>query len=210
MPIFLLGLNSTRANNFPVNFTAYYLAVINDLASGMSSNKEERKAQAREEKAIDKAIEETKDSASKIIREVRKDVVENTATFHDYQEQNLRAVRDMTGDFLDSQKEVAKSLQSAYRPISSNAFLSMIYWPFSAMISQTWAENYVKAATNFAEMTVAAVRLQNELTAETMEATRQFTETARKNTKELGQLNVENARAIEQMLRSVYGTASAP
>lgn len=172
----------------------------------MSTQREERKAQAREERAIDKAIEETKDSASKIIREVKRDLPENTATFHDYQEQQIRAVREMTNDYLDSQKEVAKSLQSTYRPATNNAFMSVMFWPLSAMNPQTWTENYVKAVTGFADVTVAAVRLQNELTVEAIESTRLFTYTARRNTKEIAKLNVENARTMEQLSREVYGS----
>jgi hypothetical protein len=175
-----------------------------------STTKEDRKVQAREERAIDRAIEQTKDNAGRIIKEVGRDVPENTATFHDYQEQHLRAVRDMTNDFLDSQKDVAKSLQAAYRPIANNAFTTMMFWPVAAMNPQTWADNYVKAVTNFADVTVAAVRLQNDLTVQAIESNRIFTESARKNTKELGQLGVENARIIEQISRNIYGSSNAP
>ena len=170
------------------------------------SSREERKAQARDEKAIDKAIEETKDSANKVIREVRRDVPENTATFHDYQEQHIRAARDMANDFLDSQKEVAKSLQAAYRPITSNGFVSLMIWPLAAMNPQTWIDSYVKAATNIADVAVAAVRLENDLVSEAIESTRVFTEAASRNTKELARLNVENARTVEQISRNMYGT----
>jgi hypothetical protein len=176
----------------------------------MSSTKEERKAQAREERAIDRAIEETKDNASKVIREVRREVPENTATFHDYQEQQLRAVRDMTNEYLDSQKEIAKSLQAAYRPMANNGFVAMMAWPFAAMNPQMWTENYVRAATNMADLTVAAVRLENDLTAVALDSTRVYSETARKNTRELGQLGIENARIVEQMSRNMYGSSSTP
>ena len=79
----------------------------------MSNQKDERKAQAREERAIDKAIEETKDSANKVIREVGRDVPETTATFHDFQEKRIRAVRESTNDLLDSQKEMLRGASSA-------------------------------------------------------------------------------------------------
>jgi hypothetical protein len=174
------------------------------------SQKDERKAQAREERAIDKAIEETKDSANRVMREVGREVPETTATFHDYQEKHIRAVRETTNDLLDSQKEIAKSLQTAYRPLTQNAFISMMFWPFAAMNPQNWTENYVKAASNFADLTVAAVRLENELTSEALESTRLFTETVQRNTKELGRLGVEGARTIEQMSRSAYGTGITP
>lgn len=175
----------------------------------VSASKDERKVQAREEKAIDRAIEETKDNANRVIREVRRDVPENTATFHEYQEQNIRAARDMANTFLDSQKEVAKSLHAAYRPMTNSGFISMMFWPLAAMNPQTWIDSYVKASTNIADVALASVRLQNELTSEMMESTRIFTEVASKNMKELGQLNVANAKIAEQMSESIFGTARA-
>jgi hypothetical protein len=71
-----------------------------------------------------------------------------------------------------------------------------------------WTENYVRAATNMADLTVAAFRLENDLTSVAMDSTRVFTETARKNTRELGQLGVENARIVEQMSRNLYSQSS--
>ena len=68
----------------------------------------------REEKAIDRTIEETKDTTKKALQEVKRELPEYTAAFHDYQEQNINAIKDMTNTFLESQKEVAKSLQAAY------------------------------------------------------------------------------------------------
>lgn len=171
------------------------------------STKDERKTQVREERAIDKVIEETKDNANRIIREVGRDVPENTATFYDYQERQIRAVRETTNDLLDSQKEIAKSLQSAYRPMTHSVLTSMMFWPFYAMNPQTWTENYVKAAANFADLTVAAVRLGNDLTAEALESARLYADSTQKNTKELGRLGVEGARALDQMSRTAYGAA---
>jgi hypothetical protein len=173
----------------------------------MSSPNSERKTQVREERAIDRAIEDTRDNANKIIREVGRDVPENTASFHDYQQTHIRAVRETTNDFLDSQKEIAKSLQSAFRPLTHNVFTSLMFWPFSAMNPQNWTENYVKAATNFSELAGAAFRLENDLMSEALESTRLLAENVQKNTKELGKLGVESARAMERMSQTAYGFA---
>jgi hypothetical protein len=114
----------------------------------------------------------------------------------------------MTNEYLDSQKEIAKSLQAAYRPVTNNGLAAIMTWPLAALNPQMWTENHVRAATNMADLTVAAVRLENELTAVAMDSTRVFTETARKNTRELGQLGVENAKIVEQFSRNMYGYSS--
>src|SRR5688572_14716088 len=109
----------------------------------MSTTKREDRVQ---ERAIDKSIDETKDSAKKVLQEVRRELPEVTSTFHDYQEQNISAIREMTNTFLESQKEVAKSMQYAMRPYAANPYLWM-FWPW--MHPQIITENYVKAVTNF-------------------------------------------------------------
>jgi hypothetical protein len=94
--------------------------------------------------------------------------------------------------------------------MANNGFVAMMAWPFTAMTPQMWTENYVRAATNMADLTVAAVRLENDLTAVALDSTRVYSETARKNTRELGQLGIENARIVEQMSRNMYGSSSSP
>src|SRR5688572_33293768 len=80
-----------------------------------------------EERAIDRAIDETKDSTKRVLQDVKRELPEVTATFHDYQEQNIKAIRDMTETFLESQKEVAKAMLSASGPLTNNAFTLMFF-----------------------------------------------------------------------------------
>lgn len=149
----------------------------------------------REEKAIDKAIEETKDTAKKTLQEATRELPEYTAAFHDYQEQNINAIKDMTNTFLESQKEVAKSLQAASRPYAGN-FATIMFWPWGN--PQTFTEAYVRAVSNFADSSVAAARLSNDMMLVAMESTRSAIEMARSNTRSLSGFYVESAHAIEQ------------
>lgn len=148
----------------------------------------------REEKAIDRAIEETKDTAKKALQEVKRELPEYTAAFHDYQEQNINAIKDMTNTFLESQKEVAKSLQAAYRPYAGNT--GMMFWPWNN--PQAFTEAYVRAVSDFADSSVAAARLSNDMMLAAMESARSSIEVARNNTRSLSGFYVESAHALEQ------------
>lgn len=148
-----------------------------------------------EERAIDRAIDETKDSTKRVLQDAKKELPVVTATFHDYQEQNIKAIRDMTETFLDSQKEVAKAMLSSSGPLTNNAF-TLMFMPW--LHPQVMTDNYVKIINNFADTSVAAARLSSELMQEEMEHTRSTIAFAQNNTKLFSQYYTEIANSIEE------------
>jgi hypothetical protein len=173
----------------------------------MSSRRDEQKAFANETRAIDRAVDETKDNTRKVIQEVKRELPESTATFHDFQEQNINDAKEMANTFLDSQKEVAKSLHAALRPYTGNPFFGFMFWPYDAANPQTWAENYLKAATAFADTAAAGVKTQNDLMIEAFASARSLMNYAKENTKALAKLTTENARTFEQVSTNAARTA---
>lgn len=161
-------------------------------------NKREDKEQ---EKAIDRTIEETKGNTNKVLNEARREIPQITAEFHDYQEQNIRAVKEMTSTFLESQREVASSIQSAtsrgQQPITTIATNWML-WPYSYWASPKQAiEAYSRAASNFSDVTIAATRLSNELSIASMESTRALIQRQLNDTKAISRYMMEIAHEIE-------------
>ena len=156
----------------------------------MSSSKRDERAQ---ERAIDKSIDETKESARKVLTGVRRELPEITSTFHDYQEQNIAAVREMTNTFLESQKEVAKSMQSTL--YSPNPYV-WLFWPW--MHPQILTDNYVRAVTNFTDTSVAAARTSSDMAQIAMESVRTSIDAARENTRAISKYFVESARGYEE------------
>jgi len=175
----------------------------------MSSRKDERRANSEEIKAIDRTIEETKDSTKKVIQEAKRELPEATATFHDFQEENFNAIREMTTTYLDSQKEVAKSMQATFRQYGNNPAFAMMFWPLYNywLNPQTLTENYVRAATNVADTAVAAVKLSNDTMQASIESTRAMVDYARRNVREMSRLNAESAKVFEQISEN-YARAS--
>ena len=166
----------------------------------MSTSKREERSQ---EKAIDKAIDQTKDNTNKVLQEAKQELPEFTAMFHDYQEQNINAIKEMTSTFLESQKEVAKSISSASlrgRNPGSALSMNIFMWPYAYWINPKDAiDSYSKAASNIADSTIAATRLSNEVLASSMEATRSLIQHHLKDTKAISKFMVESAREIEDM-----------
>jgi hypothetical protein len=76
-----------------------------------------------------------------------------------YQEQSLQTAREISEEFIDSQKEVINSLQSAWRQYNErfNGFINK----GSSSPPDPITEAYTKFVTNVADSTVSAVRLAN-------------------------------------------------
>jgi hypothetical protein len=153
----------------------------------------------REEKAIDRAIDESKESAKKVLQDVKRELPEVTATFHDYQEQNIKAIREMTTSYLEAQKDVAKVVQSSVGPLNNNAF-TMMFYPW--MHPQILADMYVKSVSNFADVSVSAARLSSEMMQVGMESVRSSIDATRNNTKIVSGYMSEVARNMEDAGRT--------
>jgi hypothetical protein len=169
-----------------------------------SSIKEERKAanaQRESEKTIDRAIEETKDSTRRAVREARKELPEFTAAFHDYQEENIAAIKEITYNSLELQKAAAKSNQSIYEP-----YISALFWPYYWMLPQAWTDVYARMASNFADTAIAATRLSNEMMLASLESTRNSFDYAKNSTQGLVKLYKETAEIAEHMSRDLATT----
>ena len=97
----------------------------------MSTNKEQRrqeevtsaeqlhqaKVQQREQQqSINKALDETKDNIRRTTDEARKDIPRYTQIVNDYQEETIQAARQMADNYLESQREIINSMQSAWSP----------------------------------------------------------------------------------------------
>jgi hypothetical protein len=166
----------------------------------MSTSKREDKAQ---ERAIDKTIDETKDKTNSVLQEAKRELPEFTAIFHDYQEQNINTIREMTTTFLESQKEVAKSLNAAAssgRSPNSALSINIFMWPYSYWTNPREAiEAYSKAANTFADTTIAATRLSNDMMAVSLEATSSLMKRELKDTKAISKFMVDSAKDIEHM-----------
>src|SRR6185503_19777815 len=84
------------------------------------SKREERErtefSQRQHQDAINKSIDATKDNVSRAIEEVKRETPRYSQTIADFHNETTEAMRDITVTFLDSQKEVINSIQSAWAP----------------------------------------------------------------------------------------------
>jgi hypothetical protein len=120
-----------------------------------------------------------------------------------YQEQSLQTAKEISEEYIDSQKEIISSLQSAWRPINEN-YSSMVT-SFASPDSITRA--YTKFVSNWADNTVSAVRLTNNVIFSNLDSMKSVLQQAKDNSRHLSNLSVNTAKAFEQNSRQLTSAA---
>src|ERR671931_716404 len=73
-----------------------------------------RVEQREQQEAINKALDETKNNIKRTTDEARKDIPHYTQIVNEYQEETIQAARQIADHYLESQREIINSLQSAW------------------------------------------------------------------------------------------------
>ena len=107
----------------------------------------EQQFQREQQQAVNKALDETRDNIKKTTNEARKEIPRYTQIVNDYQENTIQAIREITDNLVDSQKDIIV-----------NSFRIWSEWIPSP---RQMAENYGKIVSSVADNTVAATRVLN-------------------------------------------------
>ena len=172
----------------------------------MSTTKDQRR-QGQEEvitsQAINKAIDETKDNIRRTTDEARKDIPRYTQIVNEYQEETIQAARQMADNYLECQREIINSLQSAMVPQIDAA---------NKAVTSNWTsprhvtEHYARLVSAFADNTIAVTKLVNNAVFANLEAFKASVQTARDNVKEFSRIGVNSAKTLEQASRDTTKT----
>ena len=108
------------------------------------SRREERErtefSQRQQQDAINRSIDETKDNIRRAIDEVRKETPRYSQTVADFQNETADATREIADNFLESQKEVISSMQSAWTPLAERTGGSNNNnWMMMGMMQPWWS-----------------------------------------------------------------------
>ena len=66
--------------------------------------------------SVNRSLDETKDNIKKSIDESRNQIPRINSIVNSYQEESLQTAKEISEEYIDSQKQVVNSLQSAWRP----------------------------------------------------------------------------------------------
>jgi hypothetical protein len=169
-----------------------------EISSDSSFNREISENHEHQKQLVNRALDQTIDNVKKTTDEARREIPRFTQAVSEYQEQTIQATKDIADNYLESQKEVINSLQSAWVPFIEN--IQSSYWSYW-MSPRRVTENYARTVSNIADSTIATTRLVNNTIFANMEAFRTSIQNTRDNAKEFSRVNANFARTFENVAR---------
>jgi hypothetical protein len=154
--------------------------------------------------SINRSLDQTKDNINRSIDESRNQIPRYNNIVNSYQEQSLQTAKEISEEYIESQKAVINSLQSAWRPYSES-YTSLVT-SFASPDSITKA--YTKCVSNFADNAVSAIRLTNNMIFSNLDSWKSGLQQAKDNSKHLSNLNVNAARTFENNSRQIASAVS--
>jgi hypothetical protein len=184
------------------------------------SRREERErtefSQRQQQDAINRSIDETKDNIRRAIEEVRKETPRYSQTVADFQNETADATREIADNFLESQKEVISSMQSAWSPLAertggsnNNNWMMMgmmqPWWSWMGISPRDMADIYARSISAMTDSVAAGTRMATNMMFAGIEATRATTNYARHNSREVSRITSNTARIFGQNTRETVG-----
>ena len=153
--------------------------------------------------SVNRSLDEAKDNIRKSIDESKNQIPRINNIVNSYQEQSLQTAKEISEEYIDSQKEIISSLQSAWRPINEN-YNSMVT---SFASPDAIAKAYARFVSNVADNTVSAIRLTNNVIFSNLDSWKSVMQQAKDNSKHLSNMGVNTAKTFEQNSRQLTAAA---
>src|SRR5919107_6095958 len=144
--------------------------------------------------SINRSLDQTKDNINRSIEESRSQIPQYNNIVNTYQEQTLQAAREISEHFIDSQKTIINSIQSAWRPFNQNINTTVNSWnsPEAA------ANAYSRFVSAIADNAVSTLRTTNNIIFSNFDSWKSVLQQAKENSKQIFNQNVHAAKTLEQ------------
>ena len=150
-----------------------------------STTTAEQQFQQEQQQAVNKALDETRDNIKKTTNEARKEIPRYTQIVNDYQENTIQAIREITDNFVDSQKDIIV-----------NSFRLWSDWITSP---RQVAENYGKIVSSFADNAVSATRVLNNAVFANLDSVNTSVQHTKENVKKLSKIGANTVKTFQQV-----------
>ena len=159
----------------------------------------------QQQQAINKALDETKNNIRRSTDEARKDIPHYTQIVNEYQEETIQAARQMADNYLESQREIINSFQSALVPqIEATNRPDKSNWTSPRNVN----EHYARLVSAFADNTIAVTKLVNNAMFANLDAFKRSVQNARDNVKEFSRIGVNSEKTFEEVSRDTAATTT--
>ena len=151
------------------------------------------------QESVNQSFDETKDNIKKSIDESKKQIPRINDIVNSYQEQSLQTTKEISEEYIDSQKQVVNSLQSVWGPYNEiyTGLVTNFFSPEAAVSA------YTRFVSNVADNTVSAIRLSNNVVFSTLDAWRPLLQQTKDVSRHISNMGVNTARVFEQNSRQL-------
>jgi hypothetical protein len=139
-------------------------------------------------KMIDKTFDDAKKNVRNAVDETHRGLPRYMQTVTDNQEQAVLAARDSVENYLESQRKISNSFQTAW-----SSFFDNYIWISPKRITET----YARWVSGLSDITIATIRMGNNMMFTNTEATKMFMQYTRENTNEISRVSVNAAKMLE-------------
>jgi hypothetical protein len=168
-----------------------------------TNTNQQQQQQDEQHQATIRSIDETKNNIHLAIEEVKRETPRYAQSITDFQTQTADAVQEIAHTFLDSQKDVINSFQSAWTPVVQRTAATTMNTagtiPFFS--PQQIADVYARTIGAFTEAYVTSTRMATNMMFAGLEATRATTNYTRQNAKEAARVTSNTAKSFGQTAR---------
>jgi hypothetical protein len=151
----------------------------NNTTNGGSTTKE----------IIDKTFDDAKKNVRNAVDETHRGLPRYMQTVTDNQEQAVLAARDSVENYLESQRKISNSFQTAW-----SSFFDNYIWMSPKRITET----YARLVSSLSDITIATIRMGNNMMFTNTEATKMFMQYTKENTGEMSRISVNAAKMLEE------------
>jgi hypothetical protein len=145
--------------------------------------------------SINRSLDQTKENISKSIAESQSQIPHYNTIINNYQEQSLQTAKEISENFIESQKSIINSIQSAWIPFKQNFNTTSN----SRCISPEAVANvYGRFVSTVTDNAVSALRTTNSIIFSSLDSWKSTLQQAKDNSKHLFDLNSKAAKTFEQ------------
>jgi hypothetical protein len=153
--------------------------------------------------SINRSLDQTKDNINRSIDESKKQIPRFNDIVNSYQEQALQTTKEISENYIESQKSIIHSLQSSWRPYQQN-FNSKVS---GCMSPEAVTNAYSRWVSNVADNAVSVLRTTNNMIFSSIDAWKSTLQHAKDNSKHLFDINTKTAQTLEQNTKQMTDAA---
>jgi len=154
--------------------------------------------------SVNRSLDQTKDNINRSIEESKNQIPKYNDIVKSYQEQSLQAAREISENFIESQKSIINSIQSAWRPYQQNISTTVNRWNSPEAV----ANAYSRFVSNVADNTVSALRTTNNIIFSNIDSMKSVLQQAKNNSKYIFNQNVNAAKTFEHNTKELTAAAA--